>query len=349
MKNLVKIVILVMCLLIVGCSEKKEVGEPAPRLVKSVVVKDKSSVRFTYPAIVDSSERADLSFEVSGTLIEVRVKAGHKVERDQVVARLDPREFELSVSGAKAKYETASSDVERNRPLAEKEYISKSSFDRLIAIRDVAKVDLDTAEKKLSDTYLRAPFSGIVAREPIDNFQTVEAKQAILMLQKLKDIEISLNIPAGDIVFKNGEDSRVVVTFEDLPGREFEATLKSFATVADSETQTYRAVLTMPSPSDVNILPGMAATATARGIVETKRFSEEAFSLPVNSVLGDEKGAPFVWLVDEKSMTVYRQPVKTSGLTDASILISGGVKVGDIVVTAGGAYLEEGKKVRIAK
>ena len=319
-----------------------------PRLVKTMVVKDRGSVRFTYPAVVDSSERADLSFEVSGLLIEVGVKAGDKVEKGEVVARLDPRNFEISVDGTKAKYETASSDVERNRPLAEKEYISKAAFDRLIAIRDVAKAELDTAEKRLSDAYLRAPFSGIVADEPIDNFQTVQAKERILMLQKIEEVEIVLNVPAGDIVFKNGETSKVLVRFEDVPGREFEATLKSFATVADAETQTYRVKLAMSSPSGVNILPGMAATVSAKGIVESEQMLIKEYTLPVYAVLADEKGASYVWLVDERSMTVYRQPVKVSSLTDRNILISEGIKSGDIVVTAGGAYLEEGRNVHIA-
>lgn len=343
---------LLLCLValcIAGCFGKKEEApkEETPRLVKTYTVGEEKSVKYTYPGRVEPSEQAELSFEVPGLLTEVKVKASDRVDAGDVLARLDPRNFEIEISKAKADYDRAASDVERNRPLAEKDYISRSSFDRLIATRDMRKATLDAAEKRLADSHLVAPFKGIIADDPMDNFQNVQAKETVMLLHSLVTIEIALNLPSSDLVFRTKRTGDIIVTMEDLPGREFVAKLKSVSSIADPETQTFRVVLTMTPPDDARILPGMAATVTATSVVESEELDKKYISLPAGSVLADELGNPYVWLIDGDVMTVKRKKIKTGELTEGSILVLEGLNKGDTIVTAGGSYLADGMKVRI--
>lgn len=351
MKVKVKIVCVILFTItwfIAGCSWKKRnhIEEDQPRLVSVFVVGEHHGVRYTYPAKVEPNEQVQLAFEVPGLLIKMNVKAGDLVKAGDVLAVLDPRDYEIDLSKAKANFEKAEADVNRNQPLAEKDYISKASFDEFVAKRDIAKADLEAVEKRLSDTHLVAPFSGIIAQDPIDNFQNVQAKQPIMLLYKPELIKIALNVPSADMMFKKEKPSCAKVTIEDLPDREFEAAVRSFSPLADPETQTYRVVLTMKPLADVNILPGMAATVTAGSLVDNEELRGTYFSLPSSAVLSDEKGNPFVWIVDPETMEVRKNLIKAGEFMDNVLLVLEGLKKGEVVVNAGGSYLQEGMKVR---
>jgi multidrug efflux pump subunit AcrA (membrane-fusion protein) len=74
----------------------------------------------------------------------------------------------------------------------------------------------------------------------------------------------------------------------------------------------------------------------------------DVFIIPVNAVLADEANKPYVWVVKKDSGTVQRRNVTVGMLKGKNIYVLDGLKIGDVVVTAGGPYLAEGMKIRLA-
>lgn len=348
-------VILMIISLLTSCGGDKN-KQNQERMVKTIVIGgDNSLAQRSYPGRVVASQKVDLSFQVAGTLKEFPVKEGMKVTEGDLLAQLDPRDYQNRYDAAKSQLNTAELNYKRGETLVISGTIAKATFDELTSKYESAKSNANIQEKALQDTRLNAPFTGLIARTFVDNFQEVQAKQKILSLQNVEDIDIVIDLPERDLVHqqKVSEGSKgkeklenAYVKFDSLPDRRFEVNIKEYATEADPTTQTYRITLTMKAPEDVNILPGMTANLVVK---QDKNIKTVAMMLPVNAVAVDADGKFYVWVVDDKTMQVHKKIVQVGEMHGESINVNAGVESGERIVVAGVPYLEEGMKVRLFK
>jgi len=301
---------------------------------------------------------------------------GMKAARPEDINVLDAQ-----VSAAKAKLQQAKQDYERYADLYEQNLASKSDYDRYKSGRDVAKAQLKSAKQKLKkgkkgdrnedveakvsyisgleagkkqasddleDTYLKAPFSGIIAKMFVENFQNVRAGESILNLKDISSLEIVINLPEQLVAESAGiECLAATAVFDSLPDREYKLRVKEFAVEADDRTRTYQVVFSMNAPESGTILPGM--TATVKAIDKCAKSKVLGFLIPGNAAFADEHSKSFVWVVDTETMTVSRREVEIGDMTGESIRIRKGVKAGEMIVTAGVNHLLEGMKIRLLK
>lgn len=416
MNNLYKTVIagLVMAFFFNSCGKEEEKA-PETKVVRPVkmmtITTGGERLKRSFPGTVRASQRVDLSFQVSGPLTELQVEEGQEVKKGDLLARIDPRDFEVKLRNAKAKLATSRAtlkamkqarpeDIKRLEAKVSKAEaalkLAKSDYDRVMRIkkqdagavsqgmvdkalekRDRAeaevrdakqelrigklgarpediqakeaeirslKANVDAAKDQLGYTYLRAPFSGTIAKRYVDNFQKVQAKEPILSLQDISQIEILVDVPE-DIMAgaKKTRAADTVVEFAAAPGKRFKVKLKEYSTEADPKTQTYRVVLTLPAPENINIFPGM--TATVSGARSQKGSSR--IVIPAIAVVADHDGVSNVWIIDKETMTSKKRKVRTGNLTGKdSIEILDGLNSGEMIAIAGVSRLREGMEVR---
>jgi len=342
-------------LLFAGCSKNDEpVAAETPRLVKTVVVEalDLGGVR-KFPARIDALNKAELSFRVPGTIQELPVKEGDRVEEEQLLAALDPTDFEIAVRDAQASFDRAESDYKRAQELVKKDFISRSDFDAKEAQFKNAEAALQQAQQDLSYTRLTASFPATVAERYVQRFEEVQAKQPVLAVHDSKQLEVKVDVPETIMLrirppeSDQPEAGRVPVfaSFDKRPGEEFDLTLSEVATRADAATQTFQVTYTMEAPEDFLVLPGMTATVTAD--LRKVELDDSVLFLPAAAVTADESLGPFVWVVDEQEMKVRQNPVQVGRLSGWSIEIKGGLEPGSRVVTAGVGFLAEDMDVRL--
>ena len=352
-----------LALLLASCGNKEEktVAKDVVRPVKTMrIISAEEVSKQTYPGKVRAAKRVDLAFQVDGPLIELPIDEGQAVKKGDLVARINPKDFKTNVRNAegqlekaKAALDLAKSEYDRVVRIQEKDAgaVSASMVERRRQAVSKAEADMgslkatvDAAKDRLSYTYLRVPFSGVIAKRYVDNFEEVRAKQPIVSLQDLSDIEILVDLPELAVATVRKGNVEVVAEFAAAPEKEYPLTLKEFSTEADLKTQTYQVVLTMPAPQDVRILPGMTASVHQAGFFEA---GEDWFVIPAIAVFGDEAGEPNVWVVDQESMTVHRRKVSTGDLTGTdNIQIDDGLRTGDMIAVSGISQLQEGMKIR---
>lgn len=341
--------------LLTACAEEEEAVEDIPaRPVKTTVIEalDVGDVR-EFPARIDALNKAELSFRVAGTIQELPVKEGDRVEDGQLLAALDPTDFEIAVRDAQASFDRAASDYERAQELIKKDFISRSDFDAKEAQFKNAEAALEQAKQDLSYTKLTASFPAMVAGRYVQRFEEVQAKQPVLAVHDNTQLEVKVDVPETVMLRIRPPESgrpevgRVPVTasFDKRPGKTFDLTLREIATRADPATQTFQVTYTMAAPEDFLVLPGMTATVTAdlRKVV----LDDSVVFLPAAAVTADESLEPFVWIVDEEQMTVHKNPVEVGRMSGWAIEVKGGLEPGMRVVTAGVGYLAEGMEVRL--
>ena len=332
-----------------GCGKKKEEVEvkEVVRPVKLLTVEGKSAMKeIKYPGRVRANKRVDLAFQVAGPLIELPVAEGQNVKKGEIIARILPRDFETEIAKAKAKALDAEQQYQRYRDLYVKKQVSKADFDKYKSQADIASARQKETEDTLSDTYLRAPFTGVIAKRYVENFEDVQAKAPIVSIQDISEIEILVDVPESVMVtLKQGAKKIAVAEFAAAPGKQYPLTLKEYSTEADSRTQTYQVTLLMTQPEDITVLPGM----TANVVGTTKAGQTEVMTtiiIPAAAVFADETGTSHVWIADRDSMTVHNRQVETGSLTGAAdISIISGIEPGETIAITGVTQLRENMKV----
>ncbi len=353
-----KLLIIAMPLLFTACQRgDQEPIKEVVRPVKSMIIgsTEIGGIR-NFPAVVDANQKADLSFRVPGKVAKLLVKEGDKVERGQILAELDPADFNIVVNDKNASFSRAKADYNRAKKLVAKGHISRMDYDRLEADYKSRLADLKRARKDLSYTVLKAPFKGEIAQRLVENFEEVKAKITVLALRDNSSLEIKFNIPENLVlrIKKSPQGSQrdkipVWASFEAVPGKRFPLTFKEVVTKADPQTQTFQVTYVMPAPVDLTVLPGMTATV----VVDLSRYldkgREEMYYLPISAATGDAKLDSQIWIVNEQTMKVESRKVRLGKMQGSTIEVLDGLQGGERVVTAGARYMSEGMKVSLMK
>ena len=338
--------------LFTGCAEEQEAeAPPVVRPVKVIKLtgSDGASMR-QYPGQVRAARRVDLSFEVAGKLKELPVREGQMLKEGELVAALDDRDFNSTLKSTKAEFDNALANFRRGSTLVKDGFISKTDYDKLKSQRDVTSANLAKAEKAVDDTRLIAPFSGRVATRFVENFEDVQAKQPIISLQDIEDVEVLIDVPesrAIRAVRQGAEPPKMEAVFDAFPDQRFMLDLKEFSTEADPTTQAFRVVLSMPQPDGFAVLPGMTAMVEVESSSGSDAGAAQGFTLPAIAVFADEAGNSQVWVVDPEDNKVERRAVETGDLMGTeSIRVESGLQAGEMVAVTAVNRLREGMEVR---
>jgi len=341
--------------LLTACSEDTQLPEAESRPVKTMLVGGVTAGDFRqFPGVVDAIQKADLSFRVHGKLNLILVREGDMVKKDQLLAKLDPTDYQIVLNDRKASYATATANYDRAKTLVAKDAISKAEHDKIRAAYHTARANLDAAEQDLKYTSLKATFPGYIAKRHVENFEEVRRKQKIFSLQDISELEIKIDVPETIMIqlrraIEPGKVTRpkrdIYAVFDQIKDVKFPLTVKEFSTKANVNTRTFQATLKMDHPKDYNVLPGMTATVFAQ-VFSSEGGDDVSVLLPLSAVISDPDKNPSVWIVDDNTMTVSSKPVTAGIMTDNSILVSG-LEPGERVVTAGAAFMREGLKVTL--
>jgi len=332
-----------------GCSGPTESGPLPPRVVEVMVLDapERAASR-EFPGEVRADQRAELSFRVSGPLVQLPVQEGQFVAKGELLARIDPRDFANEVQLRQSYATEASALLERVARALANNAVTIAERDQVRARSEVAHAEAVLAQNALADTELRAPFAGRVAQRLVENFQNVQAGDSVLILEDISRLEVSIQLPEQDVVRLPPDVSMLgssvgTVTFASLPGQTFPVSVKELNTRADPRTNTYRVVLSLQRPADGNILPGMSASFDPAFDVVA---SLPVYRLPVAVIQARPDGQPFVWVLAADGLTVQGRAVRTGRFSGGSVEIPEGLQAGDRVVTRGGAFLDDGMQVR---
>jgi RND family efflux transporter MFP subunit len=335
-----------VAILMFGC--KQEVPqEEVVRPVRSIEIGTaKDLTGRSFPGKARAFNEVNLGFEVSGTIADRPVSRGDSVKPGQLLARLDPRDFQNKLNAALAELERAKANRDRIAQAASVGAVAKQELTNAEARLKVAQADVEIRSKSLEDSKIVAPFAGYIAATYVENFQRVRAKAPVVRLLDQSRIKFDVGIPEN-LISKVDDVKEIFVKFDAFPDLELAAEIGEIGTEATQATRTYPITLYVDQPVDVAIMPGMAGKAYGKGQM-ARQETAGSFEVPVTAML-EQQGKSYVWVIDQKTMTVSRREVTTDRLTNFGIIVKGDLKAGDRVVTAGVHYLKNGQKVFLLK
>lgn len=323
--------------------ERTETVRPA----KLIAVGTASQQRnMSFPAVVRAAQSAELTFPIPGQVVELNVLEGTEIERGTIIAKLDQRDAQNNLSQAQAEYQNAESEYRRAQRLRDQDAISQSVLEQRQTQLEVRQATVDTARKAFEDTVIRAPFSGAVSRVLVEQFQNVQAKEAIVVLQS-GETEAIIDIP-GQIIARipQLEPVNTRVILDAAPNIEIPAVFREASGQADPSTQTYQISFTFEPPEGLLILPGMTATvrSTFNFTGTNGDIVAPGIAVPIDAILAEGPNR-FVWVVGD-DMRLEKRAVQIGQEVTDSVTVTLGLAGDETIVAAGVSFLAEGMQVR---
>jgi RND family efflux transporter MFP subunit len=310
--------------------------------------------------ILVARDDSQLGFEVGGTVQSVEVEMGAAVQRDQVLASLDPEPFELAVrnaealhAGQKAFLADARADNVRAMALFKEGVISVAERDRARARFEstesrveAAAAQLELSKRDLRKSVLKAPFAGSISVRNIDPAMEL-SPGAIAFEIDSREGGMQAQVQVPESMMPHVQAGKTVhVTLPAVGDEVFEATVSEVGTRSSAGNSfTVKANL---SEHQDKFRSGMTAEVRfsyARFVGDTPNV--DGFMIPLSAVLPEGKRGFAVFVFEPETSTVRRQPVSTAGVRDNDIVVRSGLSEGDILAIAGVSFLRDGQTVTL--
>lgn len=351
--------------LLVACETETPEPKKVLRPVRYQVVELTSGERVrSFAGTAKSGEETRLSFKVKGTIRQLLVKVGDTVQRGQMIAEIDAKDYVLqqqeadaALARARAEARRAAANYSRTRALYENNNASREELDTARASHESATAQVRSASKQLelsrlqvSYTQLQAAADGAIADVPVEVNENVDAGQLIALLNAGGKPEVEVAIPEVFIA-RIQRGAAVTVTFDALPGQVFSAQVTEVG-IASTGTATTFPVTVQLDAADAAIRSGMAATVSftfRSGDASASGDEPPRIVAPLHAV-GEDRQGRFVFVVEpqgEGRGVVRRRSVSVGALDAEGLRILEGLKEGELLVTAGVKRLEDGREVNV--
>ena len=289
--------------------------------------------------IVQPTTTVEVAIEVPGKAVMVGPDEGQPVRAGQTIAALDPTDYRLLAEQASAQADRAARDRDRNQPLLASGAIAPADMDHLESGARQSAAAADLARKRLGDTRLTAPLSGVIARRAIEVGSTVSPGLPVFTIVDLDPVRVRVGVPEGDVGHVT-EGAAATVRIPALDA-DFRGRVSLIGVAADPATRSYTVEISVPNPSR-RLRAGMVAEAT----IETAQ-TVSALMVPSAAVLHDGgSGATIVYVLDRDAARVHARRVTTGIARGDSLEITSGINPGDRVVVAGQQRVREGARVQ---
>ncbi len=290
-----------------------------------------------YPGKVVATKEVNRAFRVAGVVDQILVKEGDYIAEGKTIALMDSRDYKLQLKATEAEYTAIKGEVDRVVQLYAEQSVSTNDYDKAVNGLKQIEAKLESHRNALTDTELKAPFSGYIQKIYFDRGATVSAGMPVISIVSSSAAEVVINIPANEYI-KRSELESASAKCELYPDAKFELRHKGTTHKANLN-QLYESRFTLYSADGVTLSPGMSVMVS----LNYGDVAHGAVSIPFCAVV-ERDGLSKVWVL-ESGVASLREVSVSEILRDGRVMIESGIEAGDVVITAGLNSLKEGQSV----
>lgn len=366
--NTTRIGLLACCFVALAACSKGDTGKkgpppPVPVTVAKAVARD---IPVTLQVIghAEAFESVALKSRIDGQVAEVLFTEGQHVKRGDILLRLDPADYvtrlqqaEATVARDSALIAKAKADTARYNVLKERKFVSdekvhdvRTSENTALANQQASKAAVDLGRLQLSYTTIRAPIDGVVGARIVFPGTSVKSNDTTLaVINRIQPLLVSFPVPERHLPtlragFKAGQaDSAGVPVAITLPGTDstlgWQGKIRFIDNAVDSTTGTVLVKAELPN-GDEQLTPGQFVNVSIR-----LRMLKGSVTVPNEAI---QQGAEnsYTYVVKE-DQSVELRPLEIAASDGGITAVTGGLQLGETVITNGQLRLEPGVKVKI--
>lgn len=339
--------------LLAACKQEAEAPPAAPRQVRTIVVAERDGAAvLNLTGRIEAEDEVPLAFRIGGRLLENNAKLGERMQRGDLIARLESQNEEnqlraatAALAAAQAQYNQASGHYDRQRTLFRQGWATRATYETAekglktaAAQVDAAEAQLSAAEDLLGFTELRSDQDGVITAVGPGAGEVVQPGQMILRVARQDGRDAVFDVPS-QVIRSAQRDPDIFVSLADDPNVKVRGHVREVSPQADPVTRTFKVKVTLENPPEA-----MRLGATVNGTMTTTQ--EAMIEVPASALTRSEQ-QPAVWVVDPANKTVALRQVEVKRFGEYLVAIADGLKAGDVVVTAGVQALHPGQEVRL--
>lgn len=331
----------IMLFLLPSCS-KKESKATVPFVRTTTVLAHENKQEILLPGKIKASLDVNLSFKVSGTIQRVYVNSGDHVKRGQLLAEMDPMDYEIQFSATEAEYKQVKGEAERVMALYDRGSVATNDYEKAVYGLKQITAKYDAHKKALDDTRLYAPFDGYIQKRLFQQNETIAAGYPVLSMINSGKLEVEVNISSSDFL-KRASFTDFSCSIDVLGGRAFPLEMIAINQKANMN-QLYTMRLNFKdSQSGASPTPGMTTMVS----IYYNSEGDGKVSVPLSAIF-EKDSESYVWIYNPETSLISALKVKASEvLLNGTVILSEGPEAGATVITAGIHSLKEGEKVQL--
>jgi membrane fusion protein (multidrug efflux system) len=360
MKRIVIIVAGLLVMTLPACSSSKKaeqtVSLPIPvKIGKAQPIEGHEEVAVS-GTVGSPDAPSNISFLVSGKVIQVGPREGDYVRKGQLLAAIDPTDYQLALTAAMKQAEMARIGFERaedehrrmkmlfdSRSLAPNDYEKyKSAYESAREQHEQAIASEKISRKRLADAELHSPVDGFISKRSVEPGEMASQGRPVFEIVNLDTVEVSVGVPETDVhLIRVGQ--KAAITLPALPGESFKGVVRLVNVSADPGTRTFMTRISIPNPKHT-LRIGMVAEARIRGDKVVKMLT-----VPIEAIVRDPQGATMVYVYYPDQKRVYAKRVEIGAPCERDLEIKSGLSGNEWIVLAGQTRLRDGAVVSAAE
>ena len=330
----------VALLLLAACSKGGDSAPPPPAAVEIALVEpDGAQGGLTVTGTLERQSEMNLAFRVGGVMTALAVDAGDPVSAGQVLARIDPSAVNARVTQSEADLERARRDLRRDEALFAQGYVSNQRLEDRKSALKAAQAAYDSAAFDGRWARLLAPAGGVVLERLAQAGEVVQPGQPVLRIADLSS-PLVLRTPVADRdIGRIVPGQAVSAVVDSLPGAPLQGRVVRIGQGADPRTGAVTVEIELPGR------PDLRSGLTAKAVFPSAASTSDAVRVPAEAVIEASGDRAFVFRL--RGDRVTRTQVVFLGFEGDHARLRG-LAPGERVVTAGGGFVSDGERVRVA-
>lgn len=344
----------------------RPVEEVLPVVGVDVVRNRNVEIYGEFPGKIRAQQFVEVRARVEGYLEKMMFEEGTRVEKDQVLFIIDPKQYKAQVDRAEALVTKnkaialkAERDLARIRPLFEQKAASQLDLDNAIAAYESAKADVHVSEANLTEarlalsyTTVRSPISGYITERHVDIGTLVGPGSQSLLANVVKSDTVSVEFKMTDLDYQKSKarnvnlgqkdtnrhwNPYVTITLADKSQYKYKGLVDFADPLVDAKSGTFSVRAEMPNP-ERELLPGQFTNV--RVLLDVR---ENAVAVPTKAITIEKSGS-FIFVVKADS-TVEKRFIQTGPEVENMTVVERGLRPNEIIVVEGQHKLSHGNRV----
>ncbi|MFT3869708.1 MAG: efflux RND transporter periplasmic adaptor subunit [Nibricoccus sp.] len=287
-----------------------------------------------------------ISADAAGAIVKIHAESGSSVKEGDLLMEIDTSVENAQLRAAEAQLVLAKLNAQRATDLLAKSSISQAELDVATAQLNQAEASVAGLKAVIEKKTVRAPFAGRVGIRSVNLGQYVSAGQALVPLQKLDTLYVNFNVPQRQLPSVS-LGQKVIVKVDAFPNLPFEATVTAINSQVDPATRNVSVQATLANPEE-KLRTGMFVQ------VELELpAGDPQIVLPATAIAYAPYGNS-VFIVEKMKgkdgkeyLGVRQQFIKIGATRGDLVSVSGGIKVGEQVVSSGVFKLRSNMPVQV--
>lgn len=341
MKRIYFILTGITLLFLTSCSQhtQKVKGEQTVKIDTVMSADEQTFLQF--PGKVKAAQDISLAFRVSGTIQKLYVEDGARVREGQLLAELDPTDYQVQLDATEAEYQQIKAEAERVTALYKDNGTTPNANDKAVYGLKQITAKYKHHQDQLAYTRLYAPFNGYVQKRLFDAHETIGAGMPVISMISGDTPEVEINLPAAEYI-RREQFNDFHCTFDIFPGEVYPLKPISVTPKANAN-QLYSMRLQLVRGKQTIPSPGMNTMVT----IYCNTDETNTLSVPTSAILQKDEKA-YVFVYNPSDNTVHSREVNLLHLRSngRSLITSSQLKSDELIVSAGVHHLKDGETVK---